>query len=464
MGLKDKLIRQLGDTAPHKKEPVETPKPVATSLPDSAPVTSSNAASEKRAILADLQKKLQKIAPTVIGTEPFCFTINEPLDPPQEREPKNSKSAVFDPESLPGAHVENSAAGEVFYVDSFYDLPYLHGDILLTSSSAALNELTANIACFAKDLSGALFFDLETTGLAGGTGTLPFMIGAGRLTGNSFQIRQYFVRTPAGEAAMLAHFMAFLGSSSLVSFNGKTFDLPLLISRLILNRLAGDLENRPHLDLIHLSRRLWRTRLKECNLKRLEECVMGINRSDDVDGGEVPQIYFDYLHGRPAPLMERVFYHNKIDILTLLALTTAIARQIRAAAAGQAQAEDLYSYGRHLCKEGAPEEAAAIFAMAADKRFKDHDVMLSNLTELAFCVKRLKGRPAAICHWQRLLELAPGNHLAMLEICKYLEHDLADYKAALIMAEKYASLPLSHDEREAISHRIQRLNDKLSGI
>lgn len=463
MSLKNKLRRQLGDVITIDKASATEEAPIiesSTSIANPAPETAAPANSKRAALLA-LQQKLSKIAPTALGDQPLPPANNTGSRHLPEKSVQTAESA-FNPTALPGATTVTTDLGSVFYVDNVFPLPYRHGDNLLTTSTAALAELTKNRHEFTNcDLTKTVFFDLETTGLAGGSGTIPFMIGAGKLEGNNFIVRQYFARTPDEEPAMLAHFRSFVGSGPLASFNGQTFDVPLLTTRLIMNRLPADIAEIPHLDLITLSRRLWKTRLKDCSLKNLEEHCMGIHRCDDVDGAEVPQLYLDFINGRPTPLLERVFYHNKIDIITLVALAITQVRQTAECVNGMACPEDLYSYAHFILEDTDPEAALTLYNTAAHGQFLSLENRITNLLALAFLTKKRQGRPAAVCHWQRICELSPRNLTAQIELCKYLEHDLRDYQEALITAKRCRDWPISLKERQELEHRIKRLKMRL---
>ncbi len=179
------------------------------------------------------------------------------------------------------------------------------------------------------DYREALFLDTETTGLAGGTGTVAFLIGLGWFEGDAFVTRQLFARDYGEERATLLALRELLGEKHfLVSFNGKAFDANLLAARFIMNRLPDPLAGLPHLDLLHPARRLLRHRLADRRLGALETALLGFEREGDVPGSEIPQRYFDWLRRRDGRLMADVFEHNRIDILSLAALAAHLAELI----------------------------------------------------------------------------------------------------------------------------------------
>jgi uncharacterized protein YprB with RNaseH-like and TPR domain len=166
------------------------------------------------------------------------------------------------------------------------------------------------------------FLDAETSGLSGGTGTYAFLVGIGRFTGGAFLLRQFFMRDPSEEPAMLEALIDFLAPcKALVSFNGKAFDAPLLAARYTLRRIPLPLRGCAHLDLLPLARRLWRDRLPSRALKYLEEHILGVTRaSEETPGYEIPWLYFDYLRSGDARPLAGVFYHNAMDVTAMAAL------------------------------------------------------------------------------------------------------------------------------------------------
>jgi len=166
-----------------------------------------------------------------------------------------------------------------------------------------------------------LHFDTETTGLAGGTGTRAFMIGAADWQPEGLRLRQLTITTLTAEVAMLRHFAQWLGPDTvLVSYNGKCYDAPLLNTRYRLARLPSPLSGRPHLDLLHPSRRRWKGRWENCRLGTIERQVLGVVREDDLPGSEAPRAWLDYLRGGSARDLRRVADHNAQDLRSLAAL------------------------------------------------------------------------------------------------------------------------------------------------
>lgn len=169
--------------------------------------------------------------------------------------------------------------------------------------------------------SRILAFDTETTGLAGGTGTRAFMIGAADWHDGSLRIRQLLITTLGAERAMLAEFARWLADDTvLLSYNGKSYDRPLLSTRYTLARLPDPLRGRGHIDLLHPSRRRWRGVWENCRLATIERQVLGVLRENDLPGSEAPVAWLSYLRGGSAEKLRRVGQHNAQDLRSLTGL------------------------------------------------------------------------------------------------------------------------------------------------
>ncbi|MFZ1865642.1 MAG: ribonuclease H-like domain-containing protein [Polyangiales bacterium] len=225
--------------------------------------------------------------------------------------------------ALPG-EVRRTEHGELHLIDEYLEPHHHHGKApiarALQVSTERLAQLALDPALEGIDIRRAVFLDTETTGLAGGTGTVPFLIGTGWFEDESMRIQQLFLPQLGREAPML-HWLAnrLAQSSCMVSFNGKTFDWPLLRNRFILNRLRAP-SLPPHVDLLHCARRILRSRLRSVRLVELERRVLGMYREDDISGALIPQLYFDYLDGGDISPIAKVIEHNANDLIALAAL------------------------------------------------------------------------------------------------------------------------------------------------
>ncbi len=279
------------------------------------------------------------------------------------------------------------------------------------------------------------FLDTETTGLAGGSGTYAFMIGLGRFEDGSFRFSQFFMRDPIEEPAQLAALADFLRSCrALVTFNGKTFDVPLLESRFITNGLPSPLSAMIQVDLLHLSRRLWADRLESCALGQLEKHILGIIRSDeDIEGWMIPGIYFDYLRSGDARPLKRVFYHNEIDIISLAALLNYQANILAEPfKCNFPSGLDWIALGKLFEKLSYLETAAQLIEKGLECDLSD-DRLEEALQRLSFIYKRGQNYGAAVKIWQ---PAAGSKHIyAFVELAKYHEHRQKDFQIALEWTE-----------------------------
>ena len=275
-----------------------------------------------------------------------------------------------------------------------------------------------------------LYLDTETTGL-GGSGTVAFLVGMGFLGDNGFEVHQFLMRDYPEEPYLLKHVAAGLGKFDvLCTFNGTTFDVPLLESRLLMNRMDRSCLDLPHLDLLHMCRRLWKLRLGRCNLGRLEEVILGKPRVDDLPGSEVPQRYFTYLKTKRMELLEDILKHNAQDIASLCVLLNHMADLYRHPEKIRFS-EDVYSMGRALEKLERTEDARRCYRLARRGRMGD----LAG-SALAVSYRRTGEREEAVRVWQEMIRERRGGIEPYVELAKYEEHIRRNYTAALGWTEQ----------------------------
>ena len=332
---------------------------------------------------------------------------------------------------LPGRVIEN-AYGACFVVEAEYPSDYLHGRAPLHAPAplAAIARWAhdARIAGCARE--SLVFLDIETTGLAGGSGTLPFMIGVGRYVGGQFRLAQFFMRDPEDEPALLAALAeGVTPCETLVTVNGRAFDMPLVSTRYTLHRRHMPLAGAPHLDLLPLARRLWRDRLASRALGSLEHHILGAKRlHDDVPGMLIPLMYFDYLRSGDARPLKGIFYHNAMDILAMGALLGLMAQMLADPTGTAVQhPQDYVSLGKLYEDLGEHE-----IALQAYERGRAAD-----LSPGAF---RVTTQRLALLHrkrgaFDRTLELwqeaaRAGDIDALVGLAKHFEHGVRDYVEA----------------------------------
>lgn len=312
------------------------------------------------------------------------------------------------------------------------------------------------------DYREALFLDTETTGLAGGTGTVAFLIGLGWFAGEAFETRQLFARDYGEErATLLALGELLAGKGFLVTFNGKAFDANLLAARFIMNRLPNPLAGLPHLDLLHPARRLLSHRLADRRLGSLEAALLGFARQGDVPGSEIPQRYFDWLRRRDGRLMADVFEHNRLDILSLAALAAHLTELLDPDGADpRHHPGDRLAAARLFLNRACPAEAERLLTPLA--ACTGGQTAQEAGRELSLHYKRSGRWPAAVAIWE---EMAGRDDLfALIELAKWHEHRRRDFGKALALVERAgAGCRLSPEESADLARRRERLARKAAG-
>jgi uncharacterized protein YprB with RNaseH-like and TPR domain len=376
-------------------------------------------------------------------------------------------------ESLLPGEVVDTASGPFFLYRETYPLDYRHGR---ESLAALVAHLPAGPALLARDerlagidLQRIAFLDTETTGLAGGTGTYVFLVGIGLFQDEGFCLHQFFMRDYDEEAAQLLALGDLLdGVEAVVTFNGKSFDLPLLETRFIMAQQPPRLVGAPHLDLLMPARRLWKYRLESCALSSLEQAVLGLERTQaDVPGWLIPSLYADYARTGDAREMPRIFYHNAQDILSLVTLTAHLCALLMAPSF-HLPGEDLYGLGRLFHELGRLSEAEAAYAQAA-RTSRRGTVVEQAARDLAYLLKRQDRRTEALPWWEELAR-TQGAIYAYEELAKHYEWHESDLALALAWtqeaAERVRAWAPGAQRRQALAelaHRQARLQQKLEG-
>ncbi len=285
------------------------------------------------------------------------------------------------------------------------------------------------------DLSRALFLDTETSGLAGGTGTFAFLIGVGFVEEDRFRVAQFLLRNPLGEAAMLEELAVLAaGRRDLVTYNGGSFDLPLLETRFALNGVASPFRNARHLDLLHPARRLFKPRHENARLSTLERELLEVERDDDIPGDRIPQVFFDFLRYGHHPAMESVLAHNRYDIVTLAALALRALERMDEDWYSDDPA-DLHGAGHHFWRRGESEVAIPLLerALSAGLSGRNRDRCLLDLGERR---KQLGDWDGAIEIWRRVSIVDSRERLDVLVwLAKHEEHQRKEPARALTHVE-----------------------------
>jgi uncharacterized protein YprB with RNaseH-like and TPR domain len=393
---------------------------------------------------ADLRARLQRLRLQKLKRE---------IPPPTPAATLRPRRAT--PGVLPGERVESNL-GAFQLITTTYDLTYQHGPKqladLLGHQATTAARLARDEKLAAADLRGLAFIDTETTGLAGGAGTLVFLVGVGVCEADQFVLRQYFLLDPGHEDALLTALVADLAPRvGWVSFNGRAFDLPLLETRLTMNRQRGALGQRPHLDLLMPARRLYRGRLPSCSLGDIERGVFNIARDqDDVPGFMIPGMYLDYLRTGNPDDMRRVIYHNTVDILSMVTLAAHLMDVFamplaKRPASGKTAASlarnpaDLLRLACWHADNGRPEDAECAFQEALAGKLKLDERRLG-LTRLAALLKRLGRRGEAAPLWEKLASFTLDDPAPFVELAMYHEWTTRDLAQAVTWTERAQSV------------------------
>lgn len=434
---------------------------------------------------------------------------NAPVEPEM---PRIDRSAAGPLDALvSGQEIENDG-GRCWLVTERYSLETVRGrhplHSLFSTTPRSIAPLYPNAGLDKDfDFRRAAFIDTETSGLGGGAGVYAFMVGVGVFEGLEigdwrfgsaeepnlqspisnlrFTVYQFFMRDPGEEAALLTGVAELLaGRSGLVTFNGRTFDAPLLRGRYQLNRrfLPGGVglpdvlaEDAPHFDLLHPARRLWKRRLSSCSLSNLEAQVLGLQRTEeDVPGSLIPWLYTQFLQTGNAGPMAGVFYHNREDIVSMVSLAELLCRfyadPLAAGGSGEMHPLDLASVGRVHAELGRLESAESAFVRALDD-LDDREALPEIFDALGWLFKRQERWDEATALWQRWLTTVPGpDPRPYVELAKYCEWQCSDLEQAGMWTawalHNQQSAPTRFRSPQAISelqHRLARIQRKQAG-
>ncbi len=409
---------------------------------------SSGAQQSREEIISDLRRRLERL-----------------VDP--QRKKGVHKRPHMTTEWLEGEEVA-TPFGMVFMRQQIYGSGHRHGEMLLDRvmeiPTYPVSLLSEDENLRDLDFSRTVYLDVETTGLTGGTGTCAFLVGVGYFEGNRFVTQQLFLRDFTEERAMLWLLSELVRDFRfLVTFNGKRFDIPLLENRFILARMDSPFRDLPNYDLLFPSRRIWRGAYEDCRLATIESSVLGIYREDDVPSELIPYIYFDYLRNGNESEIPRVFYHNRMDVLSLVTLAARIHDLVDAPQTyGRREWIESYAIGKLLARQGRRAEAIDCFhnALRCCKDAREWEILKS----LSLARKREKQMERATSIWMEMISLERGRELFPYEeLAKFYEHQVKDHSEALRWVEEAfeAVAFINPLERNALRHRRQRLYFKI---
>lgn len=448
MDLKRKLSR-LSSAGPGGKPVAKAPPP-----PEEAPQAPAPAVEVSPAPAVEPAKPL----------DPRLVALRKMLGDWAERQgTASARRAVAPAPAPPGplpAEPRVTPHGTIHVAERLLPPEHHHGTVPLAGALELEARWVASLALKPEladvDYSRMLFLDTETTGLAGGTGTVPFLVGLAWFEGRSLKVHQLFLRKLGEEGPLLRVLAERMAESTcLVTFNGKSFDWPLLRTRFVLNRVPVPAE-LPHLDLLHCARRVFKHRGTGTRLVHLEEQVLGFRRVGDVDGALIPELYFRFLRGGDGSTLTPVLEHNVNDVLLMVALLGELVRRFKASDTQGEDPRDLLGLATVALRAG-DHSRARTFARAAASG--SGSVRVEALT-LAAQLARMAGDDAAAVEDLRgALASARGGQAALihLSLTKLYEHSLKDVTSALHHARLAA--PVETPEQQL--RRLSRLERKL---
>lgn len=382
----------------------------------------------------------------------------------------DSEKEVFPIENLINGEILSTPEGETFKTKEYFPPDFRFGEMMLAD---ILNIPTYPAHLLLKDerlkeldLQKALFLDTETTGLAGGTGTFAFLIGLGFFEGDDFLIHQFFMRDYSEERAALSLLKDLLESFQfLVTFNGRHYDIPLLETRFILSRLVSKIKEMPNFDLLYPSRKIWKGAYENCRLITLESKLLGMEREDDIPSEWIPSLYFDYIQTGDARKIHRVFYHNQMDILSMVALMGRIHLIYHdPQAARPRKGVEHFSLGKLFWDHGHREKAVPCFEIALKRC--DDELAWDVMRWLSMAFKKTGQGEKARFLWEDMIEWPyKKDAFPFIELAKYHEHRLKDWEKAIAYVDQALERTPFHREHEIelLQQRRRRLEQKRIG-
>lgn len=370
-----------------------------------------------------------------------------------------------------GASVCQTSHGTCLRIDTRFAADRSHGRMRVADCrvtvDARLDVLAGRPLTTGARGQRVVYVDLETTGLSGGAGTVPFLVGVGEWTDEGFVTVQFLLPGYAAERSMLEAVNLYLaGVAVLVTFNGRTFDVPVMEMRGEFHRIPQDVCALPHLDMLPAARRLWRIGdegERSCRLTHLEESVLGFGRVGDVPGFEIPGRYFAFVRGGGGHLLAPVLLHNRLDLMSLAALTARAQGLLETGRDEPPCTAEAWGLGTLFERDGQADAALRCYRQVIGDRYQSIEARRTAGRALARLLRRQRRFDEAAVAWRELLRLG-GHPLQMREAREALaihhEHRVRDLSEARRWAEAGATHAIGSVERAAFDRRIDRIARK----
>ena len=405
----------------------------------------------------DIREQLDLLRRKVSDIDLRYGAIGEKSPPPPVR-----RAAL---EDLLTGGIVTTPHGRHFETQTFYPAHQRHGTYEISDlaqlSPGLLDALSEGSIPHAPS-ERWLFLDTETTGLAGGSGTCAFLVGAGSITPEGFHVRQFFMRDYDEEASLL-HALAehIAGFDVLITYNGRSYDQPLLETRFTMNRARHPFARLAHLDLLYGARRMFRLRLENCRLVNLENQILGFERQGDIPGEMIPYCYFEYLRTGRAHRLPSIFHHNVLDIVSLACLTGVIPEAFRDPTGIRVRhGVDLLGIARWLQTSGRLEEAHQLLRRAIGLGLPDEH-LFGAIYSVGLIEKKRGDIHAALATFTDLsLEPNPYRAKAYEELARHYEHRERSFGMALECVRAARDI----EDTDALRTRYERLRRKQSGV
>ena len=403
----------------------------------------------------DIREQLAILRQKIEGIAARYATPSRPAAPPQ-----SSGSLI---EDLVSGEVVTTAHGSHFETERHFPAHHRHGSYEISDLATLSPDLLSALSGGAIDgipPERWLFLDTETTGLAGGSGTYAFLVGSGSIGPDGFRVRQFFMRDYSEEASLLDSLTAYMARfDAIITYNGRSYDQPLLETRYTMCRARHPFARMEHLDLLYGARHLFRLRLDNCRLSNLENQILGFEREGDIPGEMIPYCYFEYLRSRRAHRLPPILHHNVLDIVSLACLTGVIPEAFRDPMNARARhGTDLLGLARWLQMSGRLDEAHQLFRRAVGMGLPDEHLFAALFA--AGAIEKKQGRAHAAIATFTDLSLSPNPFRirAYEELAMHYEHRERSFTMALECVRAARAI----EDSAALQRRQERLLAKCS--